>query len=242
MKYYRYRITLFDPLYYAREGLAAAYTPHVLHGTAVNHAITAACGLHPENQPFVMAETNGGMDVPRYADSRASSAFYFTPGAILNSPGDWAEIAKGDNEGFAFRVVAGEILKATQLHFLPPETEFVGLAIATSAAPAFPSRIRLGSFRGVAKLEFERAEDVAPVGDLCAVDHPVDPLVSSAVRGVMLNLFPYPVVQQAICRQVYRLTFAKPRFGPATARLAWPAGFAEPAEPERLRPATTAII
>ena len=242
MKYYRYRITLFDPLYYAREGLAAAYTPHVLHGTAVNHAITAACGLHQDKQPFVMAEGNGGMDVPRYADSRATSAFYFTPATIINTPGDWAEIAKGDSEGFAFRVMGGEILKATRLHFLPPETEFVGLAIAIRSAPAFPSRIRLGSFRGVARLELETADTIAPIADLSVVDHPVDPLVSKAVRGVMLNLFPYPVVQQAICRQVYGLTFARPRFGHATARLAWPAGYAEPVEPERLRPAATVIL
>ncbi len=48
MIFFRYRITLFDPLYYAREGLFGAFTPHVLHGTAVNHAVTAALGLHPE--------------------------------------------------------------------------------------------------------------------------------------------------------------------------------------------------
>ena len=87
MRFFRYRITLFDPLYYAREGLFGAFTPQVLHGTAVNHAITAALGMHPKRQPYVMAETNGGMDVPRYNDSRASRHFYFTPAAVEGRAG-----------------------------------------------------------------------------------------------------------------------------------------------------------
>src|SRR5438128_2556841 len=132
MRFFRYRLTLYDPLYYAREGLLGAHTPAVLHGTAINHAITAALCLHPENQPFVVSETNGGMDTPRYADSRASSCFYCTPAAISGPPRGWTEMAKGDNEGFLFRVERGEILKATRLHFLPAETTLVGLGLASA--------------------------------------------------------------------------------------------------------------
>jgi len=243
MTFFRYRITLFDPLYYAREGLFGAFTPQVLHGTAVNHAITAALGLHPERQPYVIAETNGGMDVPRYNDSRASRHFYFTPAALEGPPGDWTEIAKGDNDGFLFRVKAGEILKATQLHFLPPETRFVGLGLATKYANAFPRRIRLGSFRGVARLEVEAAESVKAIAGPAPVDHPVDPLVSAPVRGVMVNLFPYPVVQNAVCPKAYQLKFERSAFGPErTARLGWPEGYTEPPQREREPRGPVAII
>ena len=243
MTFFRYRITLFDPLYYAREGLFGAYTPQVLHGTAVNHAITASLGLHPERQPYVIAETNGGMDVPRYADSRASRRFYFTPAAVEGPSGDWSEIAKGDNDGFAFRVEAGEILKATQLHFLPPETRFVGLALAKDGMRAFPERIRLGSFRGLARLEIEEAASSELIAGPAPVDHPVDPLVSKAVRGVALNLFPYPLVQNAVCSKVYELKFERTRLGSEkVARLAWPEGYPERSPEERVPRGPTAII
>ena len=208
MMFFRYRITLYDPLFYAREGLCAAFTPHVLHATAVNHAITAALCLHADKQPFVIAEANGGMDVPRYADSRASPSFYFTPAALCGTAGDWPEFAKGDGEGFLFQVKAGEILKATRLHFLPPETQFAGFGVATTEM-RLPERIRLGSFRGVARLETEYADSAKPVQGPASVTHPVDPLVSEVVRGVMMNLLPYPVVQSAVCATVYELIFAR---------------------------------
>jgi hypothetical protein len=243
MIFYRYRITLCDPLYYAREGLCGAYTPQVLHGTAVNHAVTAALALHPEKQPYVIAESNGGMDVPRYTDSRASPHFYFTPAALDGPTSDWTEITKGDTEGFVFRVEAGEILKATQLHFLPPETRFAGLALAIDTAPSFPRRIRLGSFRGVALLEEDAAESVKTLAGAFPVDHPVDPLVSPPLRGVMLNLFPYPLVQNAVCPKVYELKFGRSVFGPQeVARLAWPSGYTEPAPVERIPRGAAAII
>lgn len=243
MSFFRYRITLFDPLYYAREGLFGAFTPHVLHGTAVNHAMTSALGLHPERQPFVIAESNGGMDVSRYADSRASRRFYFTPAAVEGHPRDWTEITKGDTEGFLFRVEAGEILKATQLHFLPPETQFVGLALTNDDKISFPQRIRLGSFRGVAQLEVDATESVEAIPGPAPVDHPVDPLVSRPIRGVMLNLFPYPLVQNAVCPKVYQLKFAQPAFGlQRVARLAWPDGYPEPAPLERVPRGPAAIF
>jgi hypothetical protein len=242
MTFYRYRITLFDPLYYAREGLFGAFTPPVLHGTAVNHAITAALGLHPERQPYVIAETNGGMDVPRYKDSRASPRFYFTPAAVDGSARDWAEITKGDSEGFSFRVEAGEILKATQLHFLPPETRFIGLALSIGTL-SFPERIRLGSFRGAALLELDPATSAEVVPGPTPVDHPVDPLVSRATRGVMLNLFPYPLVKNAVCQRVCELKFERPGLGrQKVARLAWPEGYKEPAPPERTPRGPVAIF
>jgi hypothetical protein len=242
MTFFRYRITLFDPLYYAREGLFGAFTPQVLHGTAVNHAMTAALAMHPERQPYVIAETNGGMDVPRYTDSRASRRFYFTPAAMEGRSGDWSEITKGDTEGFLFRIEAGEILKATQLHFLPPETRFTGLALSVDDKISFPQRIRLGSFRGVAWLDLDAAESIKAIGGPAPVDHPVDPLVSRPVRGVMLNLFPYPLVQNAVCPKVYELKFQGSTLGPKSARLAWPDGYTEPSPIERAPRGPVAIF
>lgn len=242
MIFFRYHLTLYDPLYYAREGLFGAFTTPVMHGTAINHAVAAVLAVHPENQPFVIAESNGGMDVPRYTDSRASPNFYFTPAALTRPPRDWTEITKGDNDGFLFRNEAGEILKATQLHFLPPETEFIGLGLAVGERPSFPERIRLGSFRGVARMAIEFTESAELLPGPCAVDHPVDPLLVQARRGLMLNLFPYPVVQNAFCDRVYELHFDQPRLGPKTARLAWPTGYCEPPKVERVRNAPSAII
>jgi hypothetical protein len=75
------------------------------------------------------------------------------------------------------------------------------------------------------------------------VDHPVDPLVSKAVRGVMLNMFPYPLIQNAVCSKVYELQFQRSQssMGKA-AHLAWPEGYPEPSPIERVPPAPVAIL
>jgi len=242
---FRYRITLFDPLFYAREGLSASHTPNVLHATAINGAVSAALNINSEAQPFVIADNNGGMDTPRYENSLITDKFYFTPAAISGSADDWPEIVKGDNEGFFFRVVAGEILKASRLHFVAPESQFVGLGLVWDRDVRLPERIRLGSFRGVARLETEFATKFKPLpaNESHTVDHPVDPLVSTVKRGVMNNMFPYPVVQNASCQRVFEVTFEGKEIGKKKhMRLAWPNDFETPKKPERVKSGPSAII
>ena len=148
MIFFRYRITLFDPLYYAREGLFGAFTPHVLHGTAVNHAITAALGLHPERQPYVIAESNGGMDVPRYADSRASHHFYFTPAAVEDRRGDWTEVTKGDNEGYPVPREGRRDPQSDPTPFLAAGDPVHGSGPGRDERPPFPSGYAWGRSAG----------------------------------------------------------------------------------------------
>lgn len=241
---FRYLITLYDPLFYAREGLAASHTPPLLHATAVNNAVCAALSFNVEQQPFVIADSNGGMDTPRYENSLISDQFYFTPASVLEAADDWPEIVKGDNEGFFFKVVAGEILKASRLHFIAPETEFSGMGLIADPDLALPKQIRLGSFRGVARLQVEIASKFKPLAqdEAHAVDHPVDPLVSNVRRGVMQNMFPYPVVENAVCDNVYQVSFDRPRLGAKKARIAWPNDIATPLKPDGVKPGPSAII
>ena len=217
MNIVRYTIALHDPLYYAREGLDGAFTPPCIHATALNCAVSDALCETPDQQPFVQIGADEGKDAPRYKDSRISRRFYLTP-AAPELFGYWTEMAKGENDGFVSFVRAGEILKATQLNFIPPETQFTGFAIIEEDL-ALPRMIRLGSFRGIAELKTEPCEQPTRSDKPQLVSHYVDPLVSRIQRGVMMNLFPYPIVGNAVCHNVVgvRHSYTKRRY-----RIAWP--------------------
>jgi len=195
MKVLRYRITLLDPLFYAREGLYGAYTPPLLHGTAVNGAVAAALNYEPEKQPLVMSETNGGRNTPRYENSWDGRDFYFTPAALATPLRYFSEVTKGENDGYLFRTAGSELFRAMTLNYLAPESVFEGFAILpVNLEP--PEIIRLGSFRGKAVLEGEECRHRGRTRDRIA-DHPVDPLVTPVSRGVARNMFPYPVIENA---------------------------------------------
>jgi CRISPR type I-D-associated protein Csc1 len=201
---FRYSIDLLDPLFYSRESLSGAITPKYLHATAVNHAVAYALGINPENQPYLISDSNGGRNTPRYENSLICEDFYFTParpkGTITYQP----EIAKGELDGFVkkgYGAGAGgraEVLKASLLFFIPPEIKFEGYLVYTKELE-FPRLIRLGSFRGKARLTLKEIQIVREKGEEL-VDHPVDPLVCETIRGVMINIFPYPIVENAVCK------------------------------------------
>lgn len=221
MQAYKYTITLQDHLFYAREGLCAAYTPLYLHATAVNLAVCAALNISPEGQPLVVNDENGGRNTPRYRNSLISEEFYFTPARLDGACQYRPEITKGENDGFTVVTSpnlsqagfmgkgAGELFRAETLNFLPPETKFEGFLIIrdeeSGTAPTFPPQflIRLGTFRGKARLKLEDLRTVRQLNDPRINDprtasHPVDPLVSSVRRGVAINMFPYPIVENSI--------------------------------------------
>ncbi len=200
MNIYKYRIKLLDPLFYSREGLSAAITPKHLHATAINHAVAYAMSINSENQPYIISEANGGRNTPRYKNSIASDDFYFTParaeGNISYSP----QIVKGELDGFIRKGYPGaEILRASLLYFISPESVFSGYVFSKKELE-FPEMIRLGSFRGKAKLTLREVRIVKEIRSTL-VDHPIDPLVHNAQRGVMVNMFPYPVVENSICSE-----------------------------------------
>ena len=206
MKVHRYTIKLLDPLFYSREGLSGAISPRYIHATALNHGVLYALGKE-SNQPYIISEKNGGRNTPRYGSSFIDEAgFYFTParpkGNIRLSP----EIVKGEADGFIIkgygsRTGKPEVLKASQLFFIVPETEFEGFVFIDDGI-SVPSDllIRLGSFRGKAKLNIGKGYEPKKEKNISFVNHPVDPLVSEVLRGVMINMFPYPIVENAICR------------------------------------------
>lgn len=204
IKIFRYDIELLDALFYSREGLSGAITPKYLHATAVNHAVAYALGINPENQPYIISEDNGGRNTPRYESSLISEEFYFTPARPKDNITYLPEIVKGESDGFVRRgygAGAGgraEVLKASQLFSIPPEMRFEGYLICKKELD-FPRVIRLGSFRGKARL---KRDEVKVVGEKSEelVEHPVDPLVSEVMRGVMINMFPYPIVENAVCK------------------------------------------
>ncbi|MEO0010047.1 MAG: hypothetical protein ABIK22_06125 [candidate division WOR-3 bacterium] len=198
---YEIKIVLLDPLFYAREGFSGAYTPPYLHATALNHALAAFMpaeftGIDPEVQSYIIGEHNGGSNIPRYRNSLVAKNFYFTPARMIGPLKFFPEWTKGENDGFANVIRQGETLKAEILNYLPPETEFEGYLISKlKIAPLF--LIRLGSFRGKARLQYEEAEIVDVIKDEVTASHPVDPLVTTVFRGVMVNMFPYPLVENA---------------------------------------------
>lgn len=200
----RYGIALLDSLFYSREGLSGAITPKYLHATAVNHAVAYALGINPEDQPYIISENNGGRNTPRYENSLISEDFYFTPARPEGNVTYLPEIVKGELDGFIKRgygAGAGgraEVLKASRLFSIPPEMRFEGYLLCKKEFD-FPRVIRLGSFRGKARLTGAEVKVVSEKSEEL-VEHPVDPLVNEVMRGVMINMFPYPILENAVCK------------------------------------------
>ena len=97
-----------------------------------------------------------------------------------------------------------EVLKAYRIFSIPPETEFNGYLHADPEIMShIPACIRLGSFRGKAILTTGKAIKTFGIVPDQYVNHPVDPLVSKVKRGVMIGMFPYPIVDSAFVEYAY---------------------------------------
>lgn len=210
MKIFQYTIILIDPLFYSQEGLSGAVTPRYLHATALNHAVAYALGKG-KNQPYLIAENNGGRNTPRYENSLISQDFYFTPARLKENPKYLPEIIKGELDGFIRKGYPGaEVLRASQIFSLTPESEFEGYAICKNEV-VLPEIIRLGSFRGKARLKLTAAKFIKRLSKIL-IDHPVDPLTNKVSKGVMVNIFPYPLIENAICEDCLEIRTEGERF------------------------------
>jgi CRISPR type I-D-associated protein Csc1 len=224
MEVFHYRVTLLDSVYFAREGLSGAVTPPLLHATALNCAVETAANLAPAQHPFVMCKENGGRNIPRYENSLISDVFYMTPAQPLGPIDYRVEIAKGENDGL-LRIqqrdpdrkrgiqridVRNQPLRYCTLHFLPPETEFSGFVFLRQEGLELPQLIRLGSFRAPASINWVKATRCGLVDKPAPVAHAVDPLVTKVTRGVMANMLPYGVVQNATAVNVLEAKFPYP--------------------------------
>lgn len=217
MDIYPYTIKLIDPLFYSHEALSGAFTPAYLHATAVNHAVAWSMGRIREDQSYIISDQTGGRNIPRYQNSWIEPDFYFTPAAAVESIDYMVETVKGDMDyliqpGFGQAKISGknigrnEVLKAYRIFSIPPETEFKGyLHVDPDIVEKIPSCIRLGSFRGKADLKIGNAEKILGRGSNEYVNHPVDPLISKVKRGVMISMFPYPIVESAFVEDTWEI-------------------------------------
>lgn len=207
IRVYLYKIKLLDPLFYSREGLTASYTVPYLHATAVNLSVKCAINHFPEEFPFLIKdEDNISRNNPRYENSLISDEFYFTPARLLKNLKYFPEVTKGENDGYIFFTKQGELFQASTLNYIPPESIFQGFLIEKIKKEKkykWPTIVRLGSFRGKAKLEIYDLEikKFVPSTSI-VVSHPVDPLVSLVKRGILINMFPYPIVENAVCSNI----------------------------------------
>ncbi|MDN3511262.1 MAG: type I-D CRISPR-associated protein Cas5/Csc1 [Candidatus Jettenia sp. CY-1] len=217
MEIYPYTIKLIDPLFYSHEALSGAYTTAYLHATAVNHAVAWSMGRMREDQSYIISEEKGGRNIPRYNHSWIEPDFYFTPASPKGSVNYLVEIVKGDMDyliqhGFGQAKILGknigrnEVLKAYRIFSIPPETEFNGYLHADpEIISRMPAYIRLGSFRGKAILTIGKKITTSGIISDQYVNHPVDPLVSKVIRGVMIGMFPYPIVDNAFAEYAYEI-------------------------------------
>ncbi|MBW1929119.1 MAG: type I-D CRISPR-associated protein Cas5/Csc1 [Deltaproteobacteria bacterium] len=207
---FRYTITLIDPVFYSQEGLSGAVTPPYLHATAVNHAVLYALG-DSEAQPYIMHDQNGGRNIPRYESSLISHDFYFTPARLKSTPRYLHEIVKGDRDDFIQKVYQGaEILRSSYISYIAQESQFEGYGICKNNL-RIPEMIRLGSFRGVAKINLSPGKYIKRLSNALA-DHPVDPIVTKVKRGIIINIFPYPFVENAVCEDCLEIKIEGDRF------------------------------
>ncbi len=217
MELFSYTIKLIDPLFYSQEALAGAYTPAFLHATAINHAVVWAMGRPREDQKYIISEKDGGRNIPRYQNSWIEPDFYFTPARISGDLEYLVETVKGDQDyyiqaGYGQAKIMGvsvgrnEVLKAYRIFSFPPEKIFYGYLHAESESISqIPALIRLGSFRGKAELTVGKVEKTFGIVQNQYVNHPVDPLVSRVRRGIMINMFPYPLVENALVESVIEI-------------------------------------
>lgn len=208
MALYSYRLKLIDPLFFAREGISGAYTPPYIHATALNHALIWAMGKTHEDQSYIMTDENGGKNIPRYKHSWVDEAFYATPSRLKSASTYYTEIVKGDSDkniqiGYGptkineIAVGRNEVLKAYRIYSIAPESVFEGYLYSEINPDNFPPLIRLGSFRGLATFELEDSYKIIGSEKNKYCDHPVDPLISKVLRGTLIPMLPYPIVDQA---------------------------------------------
>ncbi len=191
-------------MFYSREGLAGAFTPSYIHATAINHAVAFSLNIEPANQPYIMMESNGGRDIPRYENSKATDSFYFTPARLSGNLNYFGEVVKGDGDkyvqlGYGKSTGKKEILKASKIFSIPPESIFEGFVLIFKEEILMPQLIRLGSFRGKAELTLSNELKLSDKKIVGYVDHPVDPLITSPRKGRFVNMLPYPIVDNAFC-------------------------------------------
>jgi len=216
MELYSYSIKLFDPLFFAREGISGAFTPFYLHATALNHALAWAMGKCRDDQPYFMTEENGGKNIPRYETSWIDKDFYVTPARLKGPTSYYTEIVKGDGDkniqvGYGAARINGvqvgknEVLKAYRIYSIAPESVFEGYLYSNLPADNSPTLIRLGSFRGLALFEIDKSYKVIGNERKKYCDHPVDPLVSKVLQGAPVPMLPYPIVDQAMVEDVWEI-------------------------------------
>lgn len=213
MDVYRYYVELQDFLFYAQEAVAGTVTPRLLHATAMNYALAYVMNIVPEEQPYLM-KSQAGRNVPAYESSLIQGAgFYATAASVDNVARVRLStfLVKGDEEGYGYITgKGGEVLRVSRVSMLPPGTVFKGFIISRKRHE-FPSRIRLGRFRIPARLGLTRGE-VVSMREKHVVDHPVDPLVTSVKKGVLLPVLPYPLVAKAYLENCLAVKFDKDTF------------------------------
>jgi len=223
MKIFHYKIQLIDPIFFAREGISGAFTPPYIHATAINHSVIWAKGKESESQLYIISDTlDKHRNIPRYESSRITDDFYFTPARQTTNYGYYSEIVKGDGDksiqvGYGKtkmktpdspkeqkikRRFHNEILKAYRIHSIPPETILEGYLYTKLDKEEFPRLIRLGSFRGLAKLEIEECKVLHPDKNK-SCKHPVDPLVQRPIKGILIPMLPYPIVENPVIEDVW---------------------------------------
>lgn len=203
MNLYKYTVKLLDPLFYSLEGLSGCFPPYYLHSTAINCAFAYASNISDNIQPYIISESNGGRNIPRYENSLISNDFYFSPASPVNEPNYFTENVKGDYDKYLVKSKQGEVLRISFLHFIPPETIFEGYCFLKDNTEKL-DLIRLGSFRGKARLRFDEIKYIKKETNRKVV-HPVDPLVSEVNKGVMINILPYPIIINSVCKNVIKI-------------------------------------
>lgn len=212
MKVFRYRIELQDFLFYAQEAITGTVTPRWLHATALNYALAYAMNLFPERQPYFMAMREG-RNVPDYVSSLiAEAGYYATPARVedIRAMKPVTFLVKGDREGYCVKGAPAEVLRISRVSMLPPGTRFSGFLLCHEDM-SFPTRIRLGRFRSPAALSLEEASEIKPCEDR-VVSHPVDPLVSTTRKGVLVSMLPYPLVDRAYVHRCLAVRVAGQEF------------------------------
>jgi len=216
MEIYEYHLKTIDPIFFAKESVTGALTPPYIHATAINHAVSWSLGILNTNQYYITPFESQDRNEPFYENSWITKKFYFTPARPKHDISYLSEIAKGDGDkyiqlGYGAVKIHGksiahyEVLKAYSLFFIPPETEFIGIlyVFENDTKKKFPKLIRLGSFRGIVELHISKELKIVGNENNKFCVHPVDPLVHAPIRGQLIQMLPYPIVDLPFLNEVF---------------------------------------
>lgn len=187
MYIYAYKLRSLDFVHFAKKGLVGDITPPYIHSTAINASLQTALGLRSEEH---FATNNK----PKYQELFNGKSIYASPARPLHITYQASGITC-NHEKYTFTVEQSEILKYQSIKTIAPDSEWAGYLFSIEKLND-EMIIRLGRGKTPCSFTTEQKTILKEVhSSKSYVNHPVDPLHVKVIRGTVVSMFPYPIIE-----------------------------------------------